>query len=298
MRYPVLLLTASLLTALIPAAAATSIWEDKEQFVRLEPQDDGSAPANAHPVELSSEEIGAALRSLQADSPKEESPFNVFTSVEIEILGDSLSKGLAQADPRQDVTFSIIGSHSRGGFTRWKRVNTGRVFYLDGKLNIIFGEVLGEYRKKNVYGQRDQDFRPRAYAQRTGAAEHKWSLVPGAGMTFHSQGGSERGDWLVVDTALASVAPTGEMPAAVSQTESSPPPPPPAPAPAADPTPPPPVVPVETTPGSAGQTESARPAEATSEVEQRLEQLKELRDKGLISEEVYQEKMREILSDL
>ena len=45
-----------------------------------------------------------------------------------------------------------------GKVLKGTRVNTGRVFQADGKLNLILGEVHGQNKKRNVYGQWDEDF--------------------------------------------------------------------------------------------------------------------------------------------
>lgn len=303
-----LLLAASLLAVSAPAGADETIWEDKEQFVRLESQGDSSARANDHPIDLSGTKIKAALESLQADFPKVESPVQVFTAGQVELLGDALSRGLARAGSRQDVTFTLIDTHNMRGVVRSRRVNTGRVFYAEGKLNIIFGEVLGEYRKKNVYGQRDEDFRPRVFAKRASAAEHKWRIVLGSSVAFHQRGDTERDDWLQIDTALTSASKPEELPpATASQAESSAaaaaisPPPEPAtpPLPVEPVPPPPPVVPAEAPTGAAqAEAKTLDAADSPSDLEDRLKRLKELREKDLISDEVYEQKMREILSEL
>lgn len=305
------ILATSLLASWGLAHADANIWEDKEQFVRLESQEDESTRANDHPVELSDSEITAALQSLQANFPKEDSAQQIFTRAEAEILGDALSRGLAQAGSRQDVIFASIGTHSLGGFLRKRRVNTGRVFYQDGKLNVIFGEVLGNYRKKNIYGQRDQDFKTREYGQRSKSVEHQWRIIPSSGLALHQNGGMERDDWLLIDTAMASVSqPQKPSHETASRVKNAPPPQEPSPTSEATPAPaqaveeqvmpqPAELMPAGKQPGTGeAPAQSDATGEPPSDFASRLQLLKELKDKGLISDDAYEQKMREILSDL
>ena len=114
------------------------------------------------------------------------------------------TSGLAKAGPRQDITFSTIGSHSRvlGSSIKDPTVNAGRVFYQGGKLNVIFGELQSNYRKKNVYGQRDQDFTPRRQGTREKASKQKVALTAVPGVALHRQR-RRRNDWLTIDLAVA-----------------------------------------------------------------------------------------------
>ena len=238
------------------------LWSANDQWVKIEPQDDAAASPNDHPAQLASEAISNALAALRVrivdEDAAAEAQRSVFTAEELRNLAPQIASGLAKAGPRQDVTFSTIGSHPRaaGGLVKDPGVNAGRVFYDDGKINVIFGEVQSGYRKRNVYGQRTEDFTPRREGSRTKAAEHEWLLAVRPGIELHSTAGGVRNDWVEIDAAaVASGA------AAVSQ------------APAA-------------------------PTQSGADLEQRLKTLKELRDKNLISEEAYRAKMQELLSEL
>ena len=238
------------------------LWSANDQWVKIEPQDDATAPSNDHPAQLASEAISNALAALRIrvvdKDTAAEAQRSVFTAEELRNLAPRIASGLAKAGPRQDVTFSTIGSHPRsaGGLVKDPGVNAGRVFYDDGKINVIFGELQSGYQKRNVYGQRTEDFTPRQEGSRTKAAENEWALAARPGVQLHSNADGVRNDWVEIDaTAVASGA------AAVSQA----------------------------------------PAAATKsgvDIEQRLKTLKELRDKNLISEEAYRAKMQELLSEL
>jgi hypothetical protein len=242
------------------------LWSANDQWVKIEPQDDAAASPNDHPVQLANEAVSNALAALRIrivdEDTAAEAQRSVFTAEELRNLAPRIASGLAKAAPRQDVTFSTIGSHPRsaGGLVKDPGVNAGRVFYDDGKINVIFGELQSGYRKRSVYGQRTEDFTPRQQGSRTKAAENDWALAARPGVALHSNAGAMREDWVEIDAAaVASAA------AAVTQ--------PPAAA-----TPP--------------------AAKSGADIEQRLKTLKELRDKNLISEEAYRAKMQELLSEL
>jgi hypothetical protein len=241
------------------------LWSANDQWVKIEPQDDAAASPNDHPAQLTSEAISNALAALRIrivdGDTAAETQRSVFTAEELRNLAPRIASGLAKAGPRQDVTFSTIGSHPRaaGGLVKDPGVNAGRVFYDDARINVIFGELQSGYRKRSVYGQRTEDFTPRREGSRTKAAEHEWILAARPGVQLHSTPGGVRNDWVEIDTAaVASGA------AAVSQA-----------------------------PGEVPAT-----TKSGVDLEQRLKTLKELRDKNLISEEAYRAKMQELLSEL
>lgn len=247
------------------------LWSANDQWVKLEPQDDAAASPNDHPAQLSSEAISNALAALRIrivdEAAGTEAQRAVFTAEELRNVAPQISSGLAKAGPRQDVTFSTIGSHPRsaGGLVKDPGVNAGRVFYDDGKINVIFGELQSGYRKRLVYGQRTEDFTPRQEGSRTKAAENDWALAARPGVELHSNAGSVRNDWVEIDAAAVA---SGT--AAVSQ------------------------APAAATPTAATPTA----AKSSADIEQRLKTLKELREKNLISEEAYRAKMQELLSEL
>ena len=93
------------------------LWSANDQWVKIEPQDDAAAPPNDHPVQLTSEAISGALAALRIRILDEDTVAgaqrSVFTAEELRDLAPRVVAGLAKAGPRQDVTFSTIGSHPR-----------------------------------------------------------------------------------------------------------------------------------------------------------------------------------------
>lgn len=210
-----------LLTLLCGAAAwaateaprgVIALWTGDDQWVRIERQDDPAALPNDHPATLDAAAVRRALGALRIrlvdPDTGTETQRAVFTHEEIEHLAPNVVSGLAKAGPRQDVTFSTLGSHplAAGGLLKDAGVNAGRVFYEGGRLNVIFGELQSNYRKKNIYGRRDEDFKPRRQGMREKANEHKWTLatLPGIALYSTSDGGV-RNDWVTIDPAVAGV---------------------------------------------------------------------------------------------
>lgn len=288
-----LVCTAAAWAATDVPSGAVVLWSGDDQWVKIERQDDPAALPNDHPVQLGAEAVTNTLGALQVrivDSDTgAESYRPVFTRKELENLATQIASGLANADPRQDVTFSTVGSHAMaaGGLVKDPGVNAGRVFYQGGKLNVIFGELQSNYRKKNVYGQRTEDFSPRRQGSRSKASKQKWTLATRPGVALHAAGsGGVRDDWVTIDPAVV-----------VTQTAAAPTAPQPVP-------PPPASVAAPTAAAGAAMEPAASSAPApttgksTEDIEQRLQVLKDLKDKGLISEEAYNTKVQELLSEL
>jgi hypothetical protein len=250
------------------------VWSAEDQWVRIESQDDPAATPNDHPASLSPSSVENALGALRVRLVDRdngtETQRAVFTKDELANLAPQVAAGLAKAGPRQDVTFTTIGSHalSTGGLIKDPGVNVGRVFYEGGRLNVIFGELQSNYRKKNVYGQRDQDFDKRRQGTRVKASKQKLTLATLPGISLHASGdGNVRDDWVTIDPAVADVPPSAQQEAAKSA-----------------------AAPTAATPAASQKT--------SADLEKRLQSLKDLRDKGLISQEAYDAKVRELLSEL
>ena len=315
-RGPLVLLCAGVLLACgcdgakdTDTPGAVVIWEaDKEQWVRLEPRDDAGAPLNEHPAQLAPAQIAGALSSLSM--VEEDSTEPIFTSAEATQLGEAVARALAQARPDQDVTFRSVGSRplTSGKVLKGVSVSSGRLFQQEGKLNLIFGDVLAKSKTRTVYGQREEFADPRP-AARSVSADHEWEVIAPEGV-------ERRDDWFAFDatqlTALSAPAAAsattpdttgGGAPAAQAGA------PPASSAPAATAAAPP-------APSSPAAQAAAPPAPAThaappatppapapalspeADMERRLRTLKDLREKGLITEEAYRAKIEEILSVL
>ncbi len=203
---------------------AKQIWDAGDQFVRLQKQDTGSGPRpplNGHPVTLSSKQLSVALTSLEMRLKRgSDKVIPVFVASEARVLSKFLAVGLAEAAPDEDVTFAVIGMHRGLGvglfgkdlFAKSQKATTGRVFYLEGRLNIIFGVIhkdiqqpRDEAAKRAAAGETgglDRRLHPFKPGSRKSEKGHSWQLLLAEGESLHSTGGASRGDWLVMDLAV------------------------------------------------------------------------------------------------
>lgn len=250
----------------------STVWKARDQYVAIEKQDrqKGVAPtANAHPADLSVERLRSALESIEAHPTGKDQTVALFKNPELEILGEKIREGLASAAPDEDVTFAVIGHYpALLGLMQERKVTTGRVFCLDGKLNIIFGDILRDARDNE-----DRRLFPLLPGSRTSSVPGEWMLVAKPdGERFILN----RPDW-----ATFPLAPPRALVV------------------------PPPVQ--QPVPGSAVISEKVPPHAASPEkpgksgrtsVEERLIILNELRNKNLITDEEYRMKRQEILNEL
>lgn len=91
---------------------------------------------NSHPVQLSVEQIAEALASIQIQAFRQIRP--LFSEGEVRRFSLALALALAKATPEQDVVFVSTGEHEEG-LTAPTQANSGRVFYAEGRINILIG---------------------------------------------------------------------------------------------------------------------------------------------------------------
>jgi len=273
------------------------IWEaGKNEFIKYARQDDSSFGKNDHPVILKVEEISKALGSLNIlkneDDATDQEQRPVFTVGQIDTLSQNLAKGLAKAKPDQDIGFALKKSRKRSlGRTPERLFVAGRAFYKDQKLNII----VGDYNRPA-----DQGFEA-AYdptnvgivvyhfdhGRRTKSSKNfKSTIVTVEGVENKQVKQRQRPDWLVIDLKSASEA--SDLRAETQKAEEQ-------------------ARKREELEELLGNEEASSshpaatapaPATSTSSFDERLTTLGQLRDKGLISDEEYTLKRKQILEEL
>lgn len=236
------------------------IWELGEfTKIQLVARESGSTP-NQHPLQIDRELVRQIL--AQVRFQQREATMSLFDSDELSTLSEPLSQAFANAGPDDDVL--LLSSPRRG---LQPIALTARLFARDNALQLIvndarfefFNDMRGTNRAPTfVFGSREE---------------------AGKAVLRSTSGTNVRADWLALPltTQAAAAPPAAVLPGAAR------------PAAAAAGTVP--------APAAAPMPNRADPAYA-NEVEQRLVTLKRLRDKNLISEEEYQQKRREILSQL
>ncbi|MEZ4484331.1 MAG: SHOCT domain-containing protein [Syntrophotaleaceae bacterium] len=180
------------------------VWGQQDQFVRIEGQDGDSVlvAANDHPARLSANLIRKVLGSLEVQFEGEDNPVPVFSNSELEILGEAVSRGLAQAGPSEDITCVIAGNH-RGRTT--PDISTYRLFFASDRLNLIVGTLHGQSAEVSDGSGHSPIVPSRKYIpseQRQTATG--WAIVPRVGMKYKTSGALasnvvKRYDWLILD---------------------------------------------------------------------------------------------------
>jgi hypothetical protein len=258
-----------------------TLWNAGEQYVAIEKQDRLAGIAvkgNEHVTEISVDRLRSALTSIDLRLRDKDKSIALFNEDEIRILSEYIAEGLALAGPDEDVTFVIIGHYVEAlGFLKKRMVTAGRVFYQDGQLNIIFGDVHRTLTETLGISE-DRRLKPFVMGSRSGTVGvHEGMLLPKPGGEIFAK---MREDWvffpikapenLSTPQEIATPAPATKEAAPASAQDNG------APAP---------------------YTGKAAPAVKKS-VEERLMILNELHNKKLISEEEFRAKKLDILNDL
>ena len=230
--------------------------------IRLVQRESGSTP-NEHPLQIEPEALRQQLAQLRTESREGSQP--LFAADELGELVEPLAQALSNAGPDDDVLLLSTSRRGAGVLAQPLGV-TARLFAQGGALQVIVNDARLAFVHEYLGSKRTPEF---TFGSRT---------RPGQASLRSVSATNRRPDWLAVPLTVAA-APA--VPAAA--TVAAPPARAAAPAPAtAVATPPAPV----------------SPAAIGDDVEQRLIVLKRLREKGLISEEEYQQKRREILQRL
>jgi hypothetical protein len=292
------------------AHAEEELWKSgMNLYIKTATQDknkSGQYVPNQHPVNLSSSEIRNALNNIYvwnksyfAGALKENEAETVFSQEQARLLGNYLAVGLQKASPQEDFLFSLTRRKKGFLFTKDTTYTTGRAFYANDKLNIIIGEFdrLGDKFKERAYASSgiseiQYNFK---HGKRAKRGDFKKAIIVTDGLSTQTVNGKNRTDWFVVDVKLASAAYLAE------QNSNS-----------------------EITPGvneEALRKEAARSAQERREmrlemarmrkqmkqsqkvsepdsVEERLKKLDDLKQKKIITQEEYESKRQQILSEI
>ncbi len=239
------------------------VWQQQGQFVRIESAESGAAP-HQHPVSLTGDQVKQALNLVRFGNA-DAAP--ILTEKAIDRIAAPLAEALAQSGPDQEVTFAVAYRPSGFGLLMSRRVTTGRLFRDEEGLQLIIGLLQTPFEEEmRATGQRIA-FTP---GSRQGRTEQGWSLGSNDFVTHPVAG---RDDWIRIDPMAWS--------ASAEREKTMNPPPQQSPRPEPD-----------------TKTQPVMQPDRYQKVEERLEALKRLRDKGLISEQAYEQKSREILEEL
>jgi len=255
------------LVALLPAASAAAldgaqlVWAHDDEMVRLVAREAGSRPSQ-HPARYDATALAEALAGVRLRREGEAMP--LLRPADAQRLAQPLAQALAQAGPDQDVVFALQLSLPGALVGRNEVTLAGRAFVAEDRLQLILGDlfrsvVAPEFYRSPVAERRvDRRLHPHVPGTRSSETVHE-------GVEFVPTPGvvlNRVGAGTRRDWLLIDVG-TASMARE-------------APAPAVD---------------------AQQPARAAS-AEERLLQLRRLREQGLITDEEYQRKRREIIAQL
>ncbi len=264
------------------------IWNaGNNVFFKYANQDKTIFGKNDHPVEVTAQDISTVLGSLKIRNKElpvaEEKLQPVFSAKQTKLLGDYLAIGLKNAKPDQDVIFAMEKSKRRLlGLQSDRLFVAGRAFYKDDKLNVIVGDYdrprdegyeaaydptnVGIVRYHFDYGSREKI-----------SSNFSKTIVKVDGVKHKKVDNTQRDNWLVIDVQAAFAA--NARNAKNRQQEAT-----------------------------ARKREEIREIldseaapsvkRSTPSLEDRFTTLQQLKDKGLITDEEYAEKRKQLLIEL
>lgn len=275
----------------------STVWDGGERgHVRIVRMENAAQGPNDHPVNLTPGQIRDVLGEIrvangkqvgdvlgQLVSRKEKDSVPVFTGDQLDRIAEPLAMALAQAGPRQEIIFAVTGGTGLlQGVFQSPILTTGRVFYKNGQLNVIFGLIHNQYRNQLRASGVLRAFTPGSRTRRLTDR----TLLPDEAVQYAS---AERQDWIQI-SPRAWTTPAGQ----VATTEIQPA----QPTPDVQPGPSEPAI----QPGMATPAPRSEPDEYSGDfyqsIEMRLKRLIRLREQGLITEQEYQQRRRAIISEL
>ncbi len=187
--------------------AVATIWNHADHgYVLIVKAEDSARLPNDQPIGFTPEQVGAALSGIKVKRGTGE-PKLLFTEEALKDISKPLSDALAKAGPREDIIFAVTGRQSEElvSLILHRVVTTGRLFYKDGRLNLILGLI-----KANYQGQFDATgiLRPYIPGSRNGPVEDtEFVVAPAKGIQYASAG---RTDWVSLAPYVWSEKPVEE----------------------------------------------------------------------------------------
>jgi hypothetical protein len=266
--------------AATPSDAKQRVWPLHEfTTIALVPREAGASPSQ-QPVTVQADALRQQLAVLQFSERNARGA--LFAADELAELAAPLAQALGRAGPGDDIVL-LSSSKRDGGILSPPKALTARLFVQGGALQFIAHDARFDF--FDTY--RATHAEPRfVFGMRS---------APGAA-TLQGSGAwtQPRADWVTIPlAALTAAAPPAAAPAAQPAPPAAPPATQPSVQPAAAVAP----SPASPPPMPAAAPAPRKPVDAAGEqdIERRLDTLKRLRDKGVISEDEYQLKRKEIL---
>ncbi len=206
MRYLVFILV---LITLSSCSTVMDIFDENKfyyksgyQRVQIDTEDENIK--NSHPVKIDPSKIEGALKLVLTNFSGR--PQQLFPNEKVRDYADAISEALVDAQPNQDIVFTIEGWYKQKGLSA-NRVTSGRMFYNKSGLNLVFGSIM---RKGNMHDTDpmlasgiNDDLKNNPYVPgsrfQTIRSKFKLSALPNSGV-FRPAVAKGRGDWLIFST--------------------------------------------------------------------------------------------------
>jgi hypothetical protein len=211
---------------------------------------------NSHPIALEADQLSAALSRVRARTGETGEIIDLFPEKNRQEAAGRLAKELRRIDPDQEL--HLVSFRPIGTFFSGKRnASAARVFIESGRLNLIFGQIDLFFSEF-----RDPDRPVPPMGSRRQAASLKAEIIPTEGVSFVNG----RNDWVALDLVRAAQPPSAVTPPGMESGQ---------------------------TPGLTSPKAAVKPLGKS--IEEKLQILKNLREKDLITEQEYIDKRRQIL---
>ena len=200
------LLTLTITTLLMSCSTVSDFFEDnkyyyKSGYQRVQLDVESERVKNIHPIKIDSQRVEGALKLVLTTFGSK--PQQLFPNNKVSDYAIAISEALLEAQSNEDVVFTIEGWYKQKGLSA-NRVTSGRIFYNKTGLNLIFGSIL---RKGNmsetdpmVSAGINPDLKKNPYAPgsrfQTINNKFRLSALPNSGV-FRPSKAKTRKDWLV-----------------------------------------------------------------------------------------------------
>lgn len=183
---------------------ASDLWSDNKYYYksgheRVQIHSESDEVKNIHPIKVDHRRLEGALNLILLKYSKKTEP--MFSDKKVGKFSIAISEALEEAKSHQDVIF-VLEDWYTDKWLKHNRVSSGRIFYNRSGLNIIFGSILREGSQQDdpMLAVKNPDLRKNPYVpgSRFLSIKNPYYLatVPNSGV-FRPKSAKGRLDWLV-----------------------------------------------------------------------------------------------------
>ncbi len=182
------------------------IFEDNKYFYksgyqRVQLDSEGKNINNIHPIKISPQRVEGALKLILTSFGSK--PQQLFPNEKVYDYAVAISEALQEAEANEDVVFTLEGWYKQKGLSA-NRVTSGRIFYDKSGLNLVFGSILrkGALQETDplLAGGVNEDLKQNPYVPgsryQSIKTKYKLSALPNSGV-FRPANARNRNDWLI-----------------------------------------------------------------------------------------------------